>query len=228
MPDLSSTDILVAGAGPAGSATAAFLARAGLRVTLADRAAFPRDKAGSEYMSPEAVRVLDRLGVLDPLETAGAQPLVGTAVTASRGARLHGEFARAGHSPFRATGLSVPRRILDAELVEAARRAGVELLERTALEELLYDRGTVSGAVLRGPDGLSRAVRARLTVGADGLRSIVARRLGGRRHGRPRRVAFVAHLDGVQGLESSAEMHVGPRGYVGLNPLGGGRANVTL
>jgi menaquinone-9 beta-reductase len=226
--DISSVDVLIAGAGPSGSATAALLARAGVRVTLVDRATFPRDKACSEYMSPEAIRVLDRLGVVDALERAGAQPLVGTAVTAARGSRLHGEFARAAVRPFRATGLSVPRRVLDAELVEVARRAGVEVVERTALEELLYDGGAVAGAMLRTPDGSSRAVRARLTVGADGLRSIVARRLGGRRHGRPRRVAFVAHLDGVDGMEASAEMHVGTRGYVGLNPLGGGRANVTL
>jgi flavin-dependent dehydrogenase len=41
-------------------------------------------------------------------------------------------------------------------------------------------------------------------------------------------VAFVAHLDGVEGMDASAEMHVGACGYVGLNPLGGGRANVTL
>jgi flavin-dependent dehydrogenase len=220
--------VLVAGAGPAGSATAALLARAGLRVTLVDRAVFPRDKACSEYMSPEAVRILDCLGVVDSLEAAGAQPLLGTAVTASRGSRLHGEFARAGHRPFRATGLSVPRRTLDSQLVEAARAAGAEVIERVTLEELLYERGAVAGAVLRGSDGKSRAVRARLTVGADGLRSVVARRLGGRRHGRPRRVAFVAHLDGVEGMDASAEMHVGTRGYVGLNPLGGGRTNVTL
>ncbi len=227
-PDVSAVDVLVAGSGPAGSATAALLARAGVRVALVDRAAFPRDKACSEYMSPEAVRILDRLGVVASLEAAGGQPLTGTAVTASRGSRLHGEFARAGHRPFRATGLSVSRRILDDRLVEAARAAGAEVLERATLEELLYERGGVAGAVLRDPDGRSRTVRARLTVGADGLRSVVARRLGERRYGRPRRVAFVAHLDGVDGMDSSAEMHVGARGYVGLNPLGGGRTNVTL
>ncbi len=81
MVEVTPADILVAGAGPAGSATAALLARAGMHVTLVDRAVFPRDKACSEYMSPEAVRILDRLGVVDPLEAAGAQPLVGTAVT---------------------------------------------------------------------------------------------------------------------------------------------------
>ena len=172
--------MLVVGAGPAGSAAATLLARAGHRVRLVDRAAFPRDKACSEYMSPEAVRILDRLGVVESLEAAGAAPLQGTVVTAARGARLDGRFALAGGRPYRPTGLSVSRRVLDHRLTQAARAAGAELVERTTVEELLYDGGAVAGAVLRGPGGRT-AVRARLTVGADGLRSVVARRLGARR-----------------------------------------------
>ena len=78
------------------------------------------------------------------------------------------------------------------------------------------------------PRARGDALRARLTVGADGLRSVVARRLGRRRHGHPRRIAFVAHVDGVAGMGDSAEMHVGRAGYVGLNPIGGGRTNVAL
>jgi menaquinone-9 beta-reductase len=228
LPDAQAVDVLVVGAGPGGSATAALLARAGLRVTLVDRAAFPRDKPCSEYMSPEVVRLLDRYGIVAALERAGATPLEGTAVTASRGARLHGAFARAGHLPFRPTGLSISRRILDHELVGAAGRGGAEVLERVTVEELLYRHGAVSGAVLRDDGGRRRAIHARLTVGADGLRSMVARRLGSRRHGRPRRLAFVAHLAGVDGMGRSAEMHVGARGYVGLNPIGVGRTNVAL
>jgi len=221
-------DVLVVGAGPAGSAAAARLARAGCRVAAVDRASFPREKACSEYMSPETVRLLDELGVVPALEAAGAAPLHGTAVTAAGGSRLHGRFALAGPPPFRPTGLSISRRILDHELVAAARRAGAEVLERTAVEELLYDGGAVAGAVVRDPAGRRLVLRARLTIGADGLRSIVARRIGPRRHGRPRRIAFVAHVDGVSGLGDSAEMHVGRRGYVGLNPIGAGRTNVAL
>ena len=197
-------------------------------MAVVDRAAFPRDKACSEYMGPETVRILARLGVLDQLEASGAIPLEGTEVTAARGARLRGVFALAGHRPFRQTGLSVSRRILDAALVQAAVRAGALLLERTALEELVYDRGAVGGAVVRDGDGTRRTIRARLTIGADGLRSIVARRLGRARYGLPRRIGFVAHLDGVDGMARSAELFVGREGYVGLNPIGGGRTNVAL
>ena len=223
-----SLDALVVGAGPAGSATAALLARAGFAVAAVDRAAFPRDKPCSEYMGPEAVRLLDRLGVVESLESAGAVALQGTAVTAARGARLHGVFALAGHQPFRSTGLSVSRKILDHALVGAARAAGAAVLERTTVEELLYDRGGIAGALVRDSQGRRHSIRARITVGADGLRSIVARRLGRRTHGRPRRVAFVAHMEAVEGMGDSAEMHVGARGYVGLNPIGGGRTNVAL
>lgn len=222
------TDVLVAGAGPAGSATAAFLARAGFSVLAVDRAAFPRDKACSEYMSPEAVRILSRLGVVEALEKAGGVALEGMKVTVASGATAHGRFALAGHQPFRSTGLSISRRILDHELVAAARAAGASVSERTRVEELLYDRGAIAGAVVRDHRGQRHSIRARLTVGADGLRSVVARRMGRRTHGRPRRVAFVAHVTGVQGMGSSAELHFGEPGLVGLNAIGHDRTNVTL
>jgi flavin-dependent dehydrogenase len=227
-PELARVDVLVVGGGPGGSATARLLARTGRSVVLVDRATFPRDKACSEYMSPEAVRILDRLGVVGMLEQAGAVPLAGTTVTAAGGARLHGRFALAGHRPFRPTGLSVSRRVLDHHLFAAAREAGATVLERTAVESLRCDAAGVAGAVLRAADGSRGLVSARLTVGADGLRSLVGRRIGGRRQGRLRRVAFVAHVEGVEGMGDSAEMFVGRRGYLGLNPIGGGRTNVAL
>ncbi|MBA3317366.1 MAG: NAD(P)/FAD-dependent oxidoreductase [Gemmatimonadales bacterium] len=227
-PDNVRADVLVVGGGPAGSATALLLAAAGHSVVLVDRASFPRDKACSEYMSPEAVRILDRLGVVGALEEAGAVPLAGTMVTAARGARLHGRFALAGHRPFRATGLSISRRILDHRLLLAAREAGVRVLERTAVEALLRDGDGVAGGVIRTADGGRAAIEARLTIGADGLRSVVGRRLGRHRQGGLRRVAFVAHVDRVEGMGDSAEMFVGRRGYLGLNPIGSGRTNVAL
>jgi menaquinone-9 beta-reductase len=226
LPD--QTDVLIAGAGPAGSATATFLARAGCSVLAIDRAVFPRDKACSEYMSPETVRILNRLGVVGALESEGAVALEGMKITAPLGATAHGKFAHAGHRPFRSTGLSVSRRILDHHLVEAARSAGAAVVEQARVEELLYDGGVVAGAVVRVRGGQQRAIRARLTIGADGLRSIVARRMGQRRHGRPRRVAFVAHLAGVQSMSRSAELHFGEAGYIGLNPIGQDRTNVSI
>ncbi len=225
---MTQIDVLIAGAGPAGSATATHLARLGYRVLAVDRAAFPREKPCSEYMSPETVRFLDRLGAVADLERAGAQAIEGTRVIAPRGSSLVGRFSRTEVKPFRSAGLAVARRILDQRLVDGARAAGAEVRERTTVEELLYDEGRVAGAVVRGASGQRESIRARLVVGADGLRSLVARRVGRRRHGALARVAFVAHVAGVAGLEGITEMHVGDRGYVGLNRIARDIANVAL
>jgi len=224
---MSTRDLLVLGAGPAGAATAIRAARAGLSVTLIDRARFPRDKPCSEYMSPETVRHLGALGVLADLERAGGVAIAGTTVTGPRGSALTGLFARAG-TPFRPTGLSLRRQVLDAALVDGARKAGVEVLEEHTVTDLLYERGAVAGAAARIGDGSVRVLHARLTVGADGLRSIVARRIGQRRHGFPARMAFVAHVAGVPDLTDRAELHVTNEGYAGVNPVGGGLANIAL
>ena len=221
-------DLLVVGAGPGGSAAAIRAARLGLRVLAVDRARFPRDKACSEYLSPDGVRHLAELGVLERLDRAGGHALAGTTVVGPNGGRLTGLFARTGATLLRPTGLSLARRVLDATLVDAAREVGASVLEGATLVELLYDGGAVAGGVLRLPDGTIRRVRAPLVIGADGLRSVVARRLGKRRHGFPGRIAFVAHVADVARLGAVAEMHVGREGYVGVNPIGGGLANVAL
>ncbi len=224
----ASLDVLIAGAGPAGAAAALRLARAGFRVAVVDRARFPREKICSEYMSPEGVRHLAVLGVLDRVEQAGGHPIRGTMVEAPRGSRLTGLFARAGTAPFRATGLSVTRRILDHALVEAARGAGATIMEGTPVQRVLLENDRVAGLSVRTEGGASCDLRARLTIGADGLHSLLARTIGGRHFGPLRRYAFVAHVEGVPGLSDTAEMHVAAHGYVGINPLGRGLANVAL
>ena len=224
----SHPDVLIAGAGPAGSATAIHLARAGHRVVVIDRARFPRDKACSEYLSPECVRQLDGLGLLPALLADGAQPLHGTRVFAPRGSTLTGRFDRALPRPAQTSGLAISRRILDQHLLNAARAAGAEVREQTTVEELVYDGGAVAGAVVRDEATGRSTIRSRLVIGADGLRSVVARRLGRRSHGGPSRLAFVAHVAGVPGLDGLAEMHVGAEGYVGLNRIGADLANVAL
>ncbi len=222
-------DALIVGAGPAGSATASHLADAGLRVLVLDRAAFPRDKPCAEYLSPAAVLILERMGVLGTLKDAGATPLSGTTVVGAYGARLTGLFAKTGAAPpDRLTGLTVTRRILDAVLVDAARSRGVTVMERTRVVELVKDLGAVTGAVIATAGGKTVTVTAPVTVGADGLHSMVARRFGTVRREPLRRWAFVGHFAGVTGLEDRAELHVGTEGYAGLNPLGPGIANVSL
>jgi len=118
--------------------------------------------------------------------------------------------------------------VLDNELMLAARQAGAQVLEGVAVTGVLEEQGGVVGLTVSTEAGGTRALRSRLTVGADGLRSVVARRSARHLRGAPARMAFVAHVGGVPGLEERAEMHVGREGYVGLNPIGRGLTNVAL
>ncbi|MGH7622458.1 MAG: NAD(P)/FAD-dependent oxidoreductase, partial [Gemmatimonadaceae bacterium] len=111
-------DVLVVGAGPAGSSAAWHLATAGVRVTVLDRARFPRDKPCAEYLSPEASRILEVMGALEACEAAGPAHLAGMVIRAPSGARIRGEFAAAhGFKAFRDRGLALRRPVLDAILL---------------------------------------------------------------------------------------------------------------
>src|SRR5207244_589000 len=190
-------DAIVVGGGPAGSATALLLARAGASVLLLDRARFPRHKACSEYLSPATTPILERLGagVLASIERAAHAKLYGMKVVAPSGAAMSGRFASDhGHAPPRPYSFAVSRAAFDMVLLRAAERAGAVIRERTAVEDLVWDRARGAGVVARSCDGQRVTCHARVVVGADGLHSVVARRLGLVCTSRPRRVAFTAHL----------------------------------
>jgi len=199
------------------------LARAGARVLLLDRARFPREKPCSEYLSPASTRVLDRLGsdVLAAVAAAAPAHLTGMKVVAPSGAAVVGRFETFS--------FALPRTRFDTILLEAARARGVDVREGVKVEELVYEHGAVGGVVARDARGGMRdAYRARVVVGADGLRSVVARRLGKVIRTAPYRIAFTAHVAGARAVDELGEMHVGRPGYVGLGPIGDGVTTVAL
>ncbi len=221
-------DAVVVGAGPAGSATAAFLAERGFHVALLDRATFPRAKPCAEYLSPQAARVLDRLGVLHQLDGEEPARLTGMEVVSPNGTRFTGRFV-GGHSfrGYRDHGLALPREILDSYLVDAAVAHGAVLREETVVEG--FGDGVQHARTLRvRTAGHRETISARVVVGADGLNSRIAGELRVTRRGRRRRMALVAHATHVSNMTDTGEMHVSPLGYVGLASVGRGLTNVAV
>ncbi|HLA91636.1 MAG TPA: FAD-dependent oxidoreductase [Gemmatimonadaceae bacterium] len=235
----SAADVVVVGGGPAGAATAWALARAGVDVLVCERARFPRAKPCAEYLSPQASRLLAEMGALDAVERAGGAELVGMRVRAPNGVTFEGRFAAShGFRGFRDRGFALRRELLDAILLDCARAAGARVVEDARVASVLTDgAGRALGVRVHGRAGngegaggaTERDVAARFVVGADGLRSVVARRLALARAARwPCRIAFVTHYRGVEGIGDCGEMHVSREGYCGLADVGGGVTNVAL
>jgi flavin-dependent dehydrogenase len=173
-------DVIVVGARCAGATTAMLLARQGHRVLLVDRSTFPSDMRLSTHLVWQpGTAALHRWGLLDAVAASGC-PALTTAVLDV------GPFAVTGAMPA-ADGIReayAPRRIvLDAILVEAAVAAGAELWDGCTVDELLTDDDTAAGTRVRGIRGHLRGGRAvsataTIVVGADGVRSPVAAKVG--------------------------------------------------
>ncbi|MEU0648293.1 NAD(P)/FAD-dependent oxidoreductase [Streptomyces umbrinus] len=167
-------DVVVIGARCAGSPAAMLFAQQGYRVLLLEKARFPQDTLSSHYIHQPGVALLDRWGLLDELRAAGCQPISHQSYEAP-GVRLDGfSLPVDGHRTTYA-----PRRfVLDPILAGGAVASGVELQESCAVNDLLFEDGRVVGVRYTTPGGTEATERARLVVGADGMRSLVARKAG--------------------------------------------------
>jgi flavin-dependent dehydrogenase len=218
-------EAIVVGGGPAGSTVAAALAECGHRVLLLDKASFPRHKACSEYVNAGGAAILRELGLAGEVAAAGAHRMEAMLVHAPNGSWFLADFGAACRGEV-ALGLS--RYVLDRLLLERARAAGVEVVERAHVRSVLRDGERVSG-VETLVNGSKQTLRGRLVIGADGHHSAVARDLGVDAIPRwPRKTGLVAHYRGVTGLDHRGEMHVAPGYYAGLAPLEDGLTNVAV
>jgi geranylgeranyl reductase family protein len=221
-------DVVVVGAGPAGSACAISLAERGRRVLLLDKATFPRDKVCGDFLSPRSLAVLAELGCWDALRRAQPHSIRRSLV------HLNGELVSTGPLPkvgrLPGFGMVVPRAVSDEILFRRAAAAGAEVVEGFVATDLeLHESGiTVRGRQTKRP----RAVSAQLVVVADGARSRMAASLGVTPvSGQKDLFALRAYLHDVPSAPDATAVFFDADffpGYAWVFPTGDGGANVGM
>jgi menaquinone-9 beta-reductase len=221
-------DALVVGGGPAGAAAAARLAARGFTTIVVDRAAFPRDKVCGDFVGPAALAELADLGVTGT-GAFGATNVIGECA-------MHVDGDPLGILPIpKVDGLPgygrvIPRRQLDAWVLDAARHAGATVLDGRKVTAVEQAPGavTVRGHGAAGPWRL----RTRLLLGADGSNSMIARALRGTAPPRQDRIVAVrAYFEDVVGPADQISLYMSRDsfpGYYWLFPCGDGQANVGI
>lgn len=214
-------DIIIIGAGPAGSTCAAICSRSGMNVLLVDAASFPRDKVCGDCINPSAWPVLDSLGVAPAiLKTPSSSPKIVRFSVADH----HGSVEIPLPASSSAQGeFVIRRREFDALLAERAVQLGTIFQDGSPVTALEKNE---SEWIITTSTGMR--ARAPRIVAADGRNSAVCRHLRFKAPFTDRRIGIQTHLPHPPGYDGALEMRLYRSGYGGLADLGNGLANLCL
>lgn len=224
-------DVIVVGAGPAGSVMAWSLARRGVRVLLLERTRFPREKVCGDFIEPRGLRILDKLGCLQALEKASPLPITRVAMFLQSKCAYRGDIPFYKHEQdLPPHGYIIPRDILDYSVLQCAINAGATVKQESAVKSVLSTQNGVVVTVEH--NSKQQAYHSKLVVGADGVNSVVARSVGLLEHD-PRYIA-VSQRGYVKGLVNKVgeaafffDQSLFP-GYGWMFPMTGGTANIGV
>ena len=221
-------EVVIVGAGPAGSIAATVLAKQGCRVLLVDKAEFPRDKVCGDSVGWNSIRLLSELGLslesrIPELYSCGRARGISPS-----GYVYQGSFPQKdGHYQH---GYVIPRKHFDHSLWEFALQQGAEF-ERSRVTEPIIERGRVCG-VRSTINGKAVEHQARITIAADGANSVIARCLRpDEASARHYAVAMRAYFGGLQGVDDCVEFYFNQTdlpGYGWVFPLGEAVANIGI
>jgi flavin-dependent dehydrogenase len=214
-------EVAIVGGGPAGAALAAVLASSGRDVVLLERRRAWRWRACGVFTSPAAIAELGRVG-LDRSSIDRICLRIPAMRVEAPGAPPFRLTYRRGDGDTRVSAAGFDREALDEALIGRATTAGVEMRRGADVRSVAGSEVTI-----RTSEGESR-LRARVIVGADGIRSVVARHAGVTRSPRLSRVALTYHVAAPRTILDDARMLIVPGGYCGLAPVPGGRMNVGI
>ncbi|MFN7945564.1 MAG: NAD(P)/FAD-dependent oxidoreductase [Blastocatellia bacterium] len=225
--NLKSSDIIVIGAGPAGTSVSILLAQAGWQVLLLEKSRFPREKLCGEFLSPETLPIFDRLGVRGQMMEAGAQPIRKWLLVAPNGRRIEVPLRWISEGG-EAIGLSRAR--MDAILLDRARECGVMVREGFHVSPRLARESGLTMIEGRTDGETIERFAGRLIIDASGRQSVFARHQTTPRKNvsGSRPFGVKVHLRGVEGLNDSGELFFFRDGYGGLSAVEGGRTNLCF
>lgn len=215
-------DVIIAGAGPAGSSAAIHLAHRGLRVLLVEQKKFPRPKLCGEFISPECRQHFEKLGVADAMSGAGPSTISETVFYSARGHHISVPSRWFGGPA--ALGLS--RAVMDDVLLRRAQDCGVSVLEGASISEPLITQNAVAGVKLK-LNSREQEYCAPVTIDATGRARILTRKLTQQR-AKPKLIAFKVHLRNTRVAPNACEIYFYPDGYGGLSTIEGDVSNLCF
>ena len=226
MPDY---DLIVVGAGPAGSSMALHAARLGLSVLLTDRVKLPREKACGDALTSLTIQCVAELGLTDRLLELPHTKVSTVTYFAPNNASVTVPLLKLDKAA-PVTSL-VCRRVLFDDMLQEAAREEVEMLDWCRVTEVLRENGRAMGIHADLGGGRIMEATARVVAGADGVQSLVARRMSPYRYPRFRTVAAQAYFRQATGLQGGLEVRFPEEllpGYLWINPTESGMTNVGV
>jgi flavin-dependent dehydrogenase len=217
-------DVIIAGAGPAGSSAAIHLARGGLHVLLVEQKKFPRPKLCGEFISPECRRHFETLGVGDAMTSSAPASITETVFYSTRG--HHVTIPSSWFGGPAALGLS--RAVMDNVLLRRAQAYGVTVIEGATITEPIVDNDIVCGVKLK-LNGDEHHHTAPLTIDATGRARILTRKLNSHEpKSKAKLIAFKVHLRNTRVAPGACEIYFYPDGYGGLSSVEGDVSNLCF
>lgn len=221
-------DVIIIGAGPAGSTVSTLLARAGLRALLLEKSRFPREKLCGEFITPECLNVFDRLDVSQRMFDAGAEIINQWTLFApdGRGVRVPMEWIADGHN--HAIGIS--RAQMDLILLDGARQTGVDVREGFRVSPRFHRENGMSFIEGKTNGKTVERFSAPVVVDASGRNGVFSNRTAQRTSyiGGSRLFGCKIHLRAVEGMRGIGELFFFRDGYGGMSGVENGRANLCF
>jgi len=217
-------DVIIAGAGPAGSSAAIHLARNDLRVLLVEQKKFPRPKLCGEFISPECRRHFETLGVASAMANSDPASITETVFYSTRGHQVTIPSSWFGGP----SALGLSRAVMDNVLLRRAQACGVTVVEGATITEPLIDKDAVRGIKLK-LNGEEQQHLAPLAIDATGRARILTRKLHLHEpKSKPKLIAFKAHLRNTRVAAGACEIYFYPDGYGGLSSVEGDVSNLCF